>query len=329
MPALVENYGQGGEAQGSSMSPGIGAATLAKAVRTDASGTNMTIPTVIGELDQRNLSAVVKETVVSESIRSLAPTLGRIVPPNTSRQTAAELKEHRGSVDDRQAVFTFAPNGVVWPALSAIPATPGGMVVKTSGLPRRVPELVKRAFTPVHAAHREGMNVIDATFQMDGNPGPFPMPLAEQGTSIEVVSGRAVHAPFAGLGDAFGGVFSGVFSGIGEQALTMPDWRHDTPSLKVASGISDAVEAAAMPELAGPPGASPGASGLSQSLGASSASGANPVLAAGDRVVKLTGEMNVTFEGAPPGMRVETLKTNQPDVESKVHVGYRSLAMGT
>lgn len=43
---------------------------------------------------------------------------------------------------------------------------------------------------------------------------------------------------------------------------------------------------------------------------------------------QLTGDMTVRFENAPPGMRVNPGKTNQPGVSMNPDVGYRSLAMG-
>ena len=43
---------------------------------------------------------------------------------------------------------------------------------------------------------------------------------------------------------------------------------------------------------------------------------------------QLTGDMTVRFENAPPGMRVDPGKTNQPGVSMNPDVGYRSLAMG-
>lgn len=49
-------------------------------------------------------------------------------------------------------------------------------------------------------------------------------------------------------------------------------------------------------------------------------------LAAGRQ--QLTGDMTVRFENAPPGMRVNPGKTNQPGVSMNPDVGYRSLAMG-
>jgi len=42
---------------------------------------------------------------------------------------------------------------------------------------------------------------------------------------------------------------------------------------------------------------------------------------------KLNGQMVVSFEGAPPGMKVTSGKTNQPGVAMEADVGYRSLAM--
>lgn len=49
-------------------------------------------------------------------------------------------------------------------------------------------------------------------------------------------------------------------------------------------------------------------------------------LAAGRQ--QLTGDMTVRFENAPPGMRVNPGKTNQPGVSMNPDVGYRSLALG-
>lgn len=49
-------------------------------------------------------------------------------------------------------------------------------------------------------------------------------------------------------------------------------------------------------------------------------------LAAGRQ--QLTGDMTVRFENAPPGMRVNPGKTNQPGVAMNPDVGYRSLALG-
>lgn len=43
---------------------------------------------------------------------------------------------------------------------------------------------------------------------------------------------------------------------------------------------------------------------------------------------QLTGDMTVRFENAPPGMRVNPGKTNQPGVSMNPDVGYRSLALG-
>lgn len=43
---------------------------------------------------------------------------------------------------------------------------------------------------------------------------------------------------------------------------------------------------------------------------------------------QLTGDMTVRFENAPPGMRVNPGKTNQPGVSMNPDVGYRRLAMG-
>ena len=48
-------------------------------------------------------------------------------------------------------------------------------------------------------------------------------------------------------------------------------------------------------------------------------------LAAGRQ--QLTGDMTVRFENAPPGMRVNPGKTNQPGVSMNPDVGYRSLAL--
>lgn len=123
-----------------------------------------------------------------------------------------------------------------------------------------------------------------------------------------------------------GGLAPGPIGGERPRTLNpiLPDWAFDMPKVTVAATAAQ-VATAAMPGPEGPP----GAPGVSHSAVAPAPAGVTPVLAAGDRAVRLTGEMNVKFDGAPPGMRVEPMKTNQPDVDSKVHVGYRSLAMGT
>ena len=48
---------------------------------------------------------------------------------------------------------------------------------------------------------------------------------------------------------------------------------------------------------------------------------------AGANKQNLSGEMVVRFENAPPGVKVEAGKTNQPGVAMEADVGYRSLAM--
>ncbi|WP_282372771.1 phage tail tape measure protein [Pseudomonas sp. PS02290] len=54
--------------------------------------------------------------------------------------------------------------------------------------------------------------------------------------------------------------------------------------------------------------------------------GATQSLLAGGNKTQLQGEMVMRFEGAPPGLRVEPAKTNQPGLTVTPSVGYRSLS---
>lgn len=54
--------------------------------------------------------------------------------------------------------------------------------------------------------------------------------------------------------------------------------------------------------------------------------GATQSLLAGGSKTQLQGEMVMRFEGAPPGLRVEPAKTNQPGLTVTPSVGYRSLS---
>lgn len=54
-------------------------------------------------------------------------------------------------------------------------------------------------------------------------------------------------------------------------------------------------------------------------------SSTNILAAAGN--TKLNGQLNVNFTNAPAGMRVDSVKTNQPGVNMNADVGYRSLGM--
>ncbi len=42
--------------------------------------------------------------------------------------------------------------------------------------------------------------------------------------------------------------------------------------------------------------------------------------------MNMNGEMVVRFENAPPGMQVQSSKTDQPNVEMTAFVGYRSIS---
>ena len=53
-----------------------------------------------------------------------------------------------------------------------------------------------------------------------------------------------------------------------------------------------------------------------------------PVPASAAGANSFSGELNVKFENAPPGMRAEPIKTDNPRIKSNQNVGYRSLAMG-
>lgn len=61
-------------------------------------------------------------------------------------------------------------------------------------------------------------------------------------------------------------------------------------------------------------------------LGDNAPSQAAPAPAGQGRDTRLDGEMVIRFENAPPGMRAETMRTNQPGLNVRQNVGVRSLA---
>lgn len=62
--------------------------------------------------------------------------------------------------------------------------------------------------------------------------------------------------------------------------------------------------------------------------GTLAAPGSVPQQAAQNNRAQLTGEMNIRFSNAPPGLRVDPPKTNQPGLSVKPSVGYRTLGSG-
>ena len=58
------------------------------------------------------------------------------------------------------------------------------------------------------------------------------------------------------------------------------------------------------------------------------APGSLPQQAAQNNRTQLNGEMNIRFTDAPPGLRVDPPKTNQPGLSVKPSVGYRTLGSG-
>ncbi len=155
--------------------------------------------------------------------------------------------------------------------------------------------------------------------------------------------GQGLLGWFQGWGDAIGGVFSKVSDWIKSlfdidlagmlreklAALTsaLPSWVTDKLGLNVSATaaadgpIASAVAAAALPAPKDGPVPNDGPVAGMPRVGRS------PVLAAANDV-RLNGEMRVRFDNAPPGMRVEPMKSDQPGVKSTVDVGYRSMAMG-
>lgn len=62
--------------------------------------------------------------------------------------------------------------------------------------------------------------------------------------------------------------------------------------------------------------------------GTLAAPGSVPQQAAQNNRAQLSGEMNIRFTDAPPGLRVDPPKTNQPGLSVKPSVGYRTLGSG-
>jgi len=94
---------------------------------------------------------------------------------------------------------------------------------------------------------------------------------------------------------AIGGAIGSVFSG--------------GASAPVAQGASALARQPTSPTQAGPTGSPLVARGA---------------LAGPQQPARLNGELNIRFEGAPEGMRVDPGRTNQPGVAVNPHVGYRS-----
>lgn len=142
---------------------------------------------------------------------------------------------------------------------------------------------------------------------------------------------------FTGWGEAIAGVFGKVADWIKSlfdidiagmlqtkiAALTssLPSWVTDGLGLSVTPAAPPGAGSLAAGTAAVAQPASPAPAPT-----AANANAPSPVLAANG--VRLNGDLRVRFDNAPPGTRVEQMRTNQPGVASQVDVGYRSMAVG-
>lgn len=318
VPLLVRALGGGGNktepfGTGPFGNPGSGAMALTHAIPMVNPATTMTVPAAIGTLGQHRLPAVSQESIRSQG--------GRTVPNGVADRKTITL--FGGS----ETVATFKGHRVALP------------------MPRIPPEPARFTLALRQSDHAGGLRTGWARGRVHDDAATPSSRLGGRWKAVETVPGRLMER-LSGLptGDASNGrndrlhgipglKADGVAAGmLRDVARTLPTWGHDTQALVVVARFSRALDAAAIPDAVRPSSGEsvPAAPGRPHAAGMPDAPTViNPVLAAGDRAVTLTGDMTVSFEGAPPGLRVEPLKTNQPDVESKVHVGYRSLAMGT
>ncbi|MBP2314898.1 hypothetical protein [Azospirillum soli] len=303
---------------------GGSAMALTQAMPTVNPATAMTVPAIIGTLGQHRLPAGSKEVV--------RPQGGRAVLNGVADRKTIKL--FNGS----KAVPMIKGDRVTSPMPFISPGSLGGSVEHTEAVAWRNSGPVRFTLASHRSDRAGGLKTGWAGGRIYDTAGMPSSWLGTRWKAVKAVSDRLTERP-SGLptGDARdrrsdrlhgfpglepGGAVAGMLRNV---ALTLPAWGHDTQALAVAARLGGALEAAG----ASGGESTPGAPGRPHAAGMPAAPAVSPVLAAGDRAVTLTGEMTVSFEGAPPGLCVEPLKTNQPDVESKVHVGYRSLAMGT
>lgn len=128
---------------------------------------------------------------------------------------------------------------------------------------------------------------------------------------------------------------------LGSLGDKLPDWAKKMLGLDGTSAVVTAVNGASAPAQAAvqaantnvPPEAIAAAStnipaaSLVPPAGQLAAASTSPAIAMAAAGKPLTGEIKVTFDNAPPGMRVSQGQTNQPGIALNSAVGYRTMAV--
>lgn len=125
---------------------------------------------------------------------------------------------------------------------------------------------------------------------------------------------------------------SGEGGGTGEflKANAAQVVRHQQALRNVTQGGADVSQLLRRPDQSPPVNllAASNSGSLLTRPGTLAAPGSVPQQAAQNNRAQLTGEMNIRFSNAPPGLRVDPPKTNQPGLSVKPSVGYRTLGSG-